>query len=83
MIGRQKRDGKRQKLMIWRGCYRAGWDAALIGKHTNPYTRSDNASAWKHGHDDCTANKKPPVWLVTPEWVLNIKPAPAGGEARP
>lgn len=77
MRGWKKRDGRAQHIAILRGCYRRGWDAALVGDHRNPYTRSDNARWWQDAHDRCLANKRPPDWLVKPQWAIDAERKPA------
>ena len=73
MDGQKKRERHAMRNAILRGCYRRGWDDALIGSHRNPYTRSDNALYWQDGHDKCLAGRKPPDWLVKPQWVIDAE----------
>jgi hypothetical protein len=58
----------------FRKAYTDGWDSALIRppgstpQATNPYKRSDYASRWRKGREDCLANKPfPPGYLKVPE----------------
>lgn len=67
------RDGRAQRQAILRGCYRRGWDAALVGDHRNPYTRSDNALYWQDAHDKCLRGDPPPAWLVKAQWVIDAE----------